>query len=72
MSKYIYAVCVDYENHIYTQAGASLKDAEEKIIEEYRNSYEIDEEFDNYREFCQFMSENYEVDFSELTDVETL
>lgn len=71
MSNYIYAEAYD-DNIIKTISASSMKNAEEKIIERTRNDYEIDEEFDNYHQFKNYMWDNYEVLISDPQDVEAL
>lgn len=72
MTTYIYAVSDEHFNHVHTIVGASLKGAQEKLIEKYRDSYEIDEEFTDYRDFKNFMIVEYEMVFSDLTDIDIL
>lgn len=59
MTTYIYAVC-DYDGHnqIKTVNAASLNSAQEKIIEKYRDYLEIDEEYDNWKEFIEDMQDH--------------
>ena len=71
MSNYIYAEACD-ENVIRTISAASLRNAEEKIIERFRDAYEIDEEFDNYHEFKNYMWEEFRVLVSNPRDVEAI
>ena len=50
MTTYIYAVYdQDCHNQIRTISAMSLKDAQEKIIEKYRDDLELDKEFDNWK-----------------------
>lgn len=70
MSNYIYAVATEDGNHLHKVVGVSTKNAEEKIIELYRNDLEIDKEFDNYHEFRKFMCEEYGYEFSSVQDIE--
>lgn len=72
MTTYIYAVSDEHSNHVHTIVGASLKGAQEKLIEKYRDIYEIDEEFTDYRDFKNFMIDEYEIVFSDLTDIDIL
>lgn len=58
MTTYIYAVCVDGENHLRTINASSMQNAKEKIIDLYRNDWEIDEEFDNWMDFIDYMDEH--------------
>lgn len=71
MSNYIYAVAYD-DNVIRTISASSIRNAEEKIIERCRDEYEIDEEFDNYHQFKNYMWDNYEVLISNPQDIEAL
>lgn len=71
MSNYIYAVAYD-DNVIRSISASSINNAEEKIIERFRDDYEIDEEFDNYREFKNYMWDNYQVLVSNPQDIEAL
>jgi hypothetical protein len=53
-------------------SARSLKDAQEKIIERFRDDLELDEEFDNWHEFIESMSE-YDIDITPtIQDIETL
>lgn len=74
MTTYVYAVCDDNcHNHIKTISARSQKDAQEKIIEHYRDELELDEEFDNWHEFIKFMSDEFDVDITPtIQDIETL
>ena len=74
MTTYTYAVCdQDCHNQIKTVSAISLKDAQEKIIEKFRDDLELDEEFDNWHEFIEFMSNEYDIDItSTIQDIETL
>lgn len=71
MSNYIYAVAYD-DNIIRTISASSISNAEEKIIERFRDDYEIDKEFDNYHQFKNYMWDNYEVLVSNPQDIEAL
>jgi hypothetical protein len=73
MTTYIYAVCdQDCHNQIKTVNARSLKDAQEKIIEKFRDDLELDEEFYNWQEFIEFMSE-HDMDITPtIQDIETL
>lgn len=57
MTTYIYAVCNYGHNQIKTVNATSLNNAQEKIIEKYRDQLEIDEEYDNWREFIEDMKD---------------
>ena len=74
MTTYIYAVCdQDCHNQIRTVNARSLKDAQEKIIEKFRDDLELDEEFDNWHEFIEFMSDEFDIDITlTIQDIETL
>jgi hypothetical protein len=74
MTTYIYAVCdQDCHNQIRTVSARSLKDAQEKIIERFRDDLELDEEFDNWHEFIEFMSDEFDIDITlTIQDIETL
>lgn len=71
MTTYIYAVC-DQHNQIRTISARSLKDAQEKIIEKFRDDLELDEEFDNWAEFLDFMDDHEIYITANIQDVETL
>lgn len=71
MSNYIYAIAYD-DNVIRTISASSIRNAEEKIIERCRDEYEIDEEFDNYHQFKNYMWDNHEVLISNPQDIEAL
>jgi len=60
MTTYIYAVCDNAHNQIKTVSATSLNNAQEKIIEKYRDYLEIDEEYDTWMEFIGDM-ENYDI-----------
>ena len=57
MTTYIYAVCEYGHNQIKTISATSLNNAQEKIIEKYRDYLEIDEEYDNWKEFMEDMGD---------------
>lgn len=71
MSNYIYAIAGD-KNVIKTISASSIRNAEEKIIERYRNDFEIDEEFDNYHQFKNYLWDNYELIISNPQDIEAI
>jgi len=73
MTTYVYAVCDENcHNHIRTISARSQKDAQEKIIEHYRDELELDEEFDNWYEFLDFMADHDIFITLTVQDVETL
>lgn len=74
MTTYIYAVCdQDCHNQIRTISAMSLKDAQEKIIEKFRDNLELDKEFTNWHEFINWISNEYSIDITPtLQDIETL
>jgi len=74
MTTYVYAACdQDCHNQIKTVSAGSQKDAHEKIIENYRDSLEIDEEFDNWFVFVDYLSDYYGIDLTPtIQDIETL
>lgn len=69
---YIYAVCSDGNNHLRTVNACSLQNAKEKIIEQYRNDWDLDEEFDNWMDFIMFMDEHEVYITHSLRDIEAL
>ena len=69
---YIYAVCSDDNNHLRTVNACSLQNAKEKIIEQYRNDWDIDEEFDNWMDFIKFMDDREVYITHSLQDIEAL
>lgn len=71
MSNYVYAEAYD-ENIIRTISATSLRNAEERIIERFRDEYEIDKEFDNYHEFKNYMWDEFEVLVSNPRDIEAI
>lgn len=73
MTTYVYAVCDENcHNHIKTISARSQKDAQEKIIEHYRDKLELDEEFNNWFEFLDFMT-NHDIFITPtVQDIETL
>lgn len=71
MSNYIYAVAYD-DNVIRSISASSIRNAEDKIIDRFRDDYEIEEEFNNYHEFKNYMWDNYEVLISSPQDIEAL
>jgi hypothetical protein len=71
MSNYIYAEACD-ENVIRTISATSLRNAEERIIEKFRDEYEIDKEFDNYHEFKNYMWDEFEILVSNPRDIEAI
>ena len=71
MTTFIYAVANDDGNNLKTITAQSRKAAEEKIIERLRDAYDIDEEFDSYRDFQREVPD-YGLSLSDLVDVDTL
>jgi len=71
MSNYIYAVACD-DNVIKSISASSIRNAEDKIIERFRDEYEIDKEFNNYHEFKNYMWDEYEILISSPRDIEAL
>jgi hypothetical protein len=57
---------------VKTVSARSQKDAHEKIIEHYRDSLELDEEFDNWFEFLDFMADHDIFITPTVQDLETL
>lgn len=73
MTTYVYAVCDEKcHNQVKTVSARSQKDAHEKIIEHYRDSLELDEEFDNWFEFLDFMADHDIFITPTVQDLETL
>lgn len=72
MTTYIYAVYDGDVNRLKTVTAQSLKAAQEKIIEHFRDEFDIDEEFDSFKDFCWYMEEHECVFFSELRDIDIL
>ncbi len=60
MTTYIYAACDYGRNQIKTVSATSLSNAQERIIEKYRDYLEIDAEYDNWKEFIEDM-EDYDI-----------
>ena len=71
MSNYVYAVAYD-DNVMRSISPSSIRNAEDKIIDKFRDDYEIEKEFNNYREFKDYMWDNYEVLVSNPQDIEAL
>ena len=71
MSNYVYAVAYD-DNVMRSISASSIRNAEDKIIDKFRDDYEIEKEFNNYREFKDYMWDNYEVLVSNPQDIEAL
>lgn len=71
MTTFVYAIDSDDGNHLKTITAQSRKAAEEKIIERLRDAYNIDDEFDSYREFKRAVPD-YGLWLSDLVDVDTL
>jgi len=71
MSNYVYAVAYD-DNVMRSISASSIRNAEDKIIDRFRDDYEIEKEFNNYREFKDYMWDNYEVLVSNPQDIEAL
>lgn len=73
MTTYVYAVCEDRgENHIRTINANSMQNAKEKIIDKYRNDWEIDEEFDSWADFLDYMYDHDVIISQSVLDVEAL
>jgi hypothetical protein len=71
MTTFVYAIDGDDGNHLKTITAQSRKAAEEKIIERLRDKYDIDDEFDSYREFQREILD-YDISISDLVDIDTL
>ena len=72
MTTYVYAVCDDNGNHIKSINARSMEHAKEKIIDIYRDKLELDEEFDTWSEFIDFMLEHEIYISYSIYDIETL
>lgn len=73
MNTYVYAVCDESDNHIRTINANSMQNAKDKLIDIYREHYEIDEEFDNWTDFINYMYENFNMVISQsVLDSEAL
>jgi len=72
MTTYIYAVCDDSGNHLKTVNAASMQQAKEKIIDIYRNDWDIDEEFDNWMDFIGYMEDRDVFISISILDVEAV
>jgi hypothetical protein len=72
MTTYIYAVCDDSGNHLKTVNAASMQQAKEKIIDIYRNDWDIDEEFDNWMDFIDYMEDRDVFISISILDVEAV
>lgn len=71
MTTYVYAVCDDNGNHIKTINARSMESAKEKIIDIYRDKLDLDEEFNTWSEFIDFMWE-HDINISySIYDIET-
>lgn len=73
MNKYIYAVSsADYYPQIESIYGTSFTDAEERIINKYIEKFDITREFVDFEDFRDWMNEHYNIDFSDIEDIEEL
>lgn len=76
MNKYVYAECpVDYWPSIRTISANSLDDATEKLIEQYTNEFEDDEniaEFSDFKQLREYLNDTYSIALSDLEDYEEL
>ena len=72
MTTYIYAVCENDSNSIETVNAASMNAAKEKIIERFRDTLELDEEFYNWNDFIEFMLDHDIVISKSIQDLEAL
>lgn len=72
MNKYIYSVCdSDGWPSLESIYGVSLQDAEDKIIMEYCDKYEL-ETVDDYPQLQENLNSEYGVVISDLYDYEIL
>lgn len=72
MNKYIYSVCAnDNWPTIESVMASSISDAEEKLISEYCEMFDINDNNLDYLEFQEFMNDRGVV-FSDLYDIEEL
>lgn len=72
MTTYVYAVCDNGENHVRTINANSMQNAKEKIIDKYRNDWEIDEEFNSWADFLDYMYDHDLVISQSVLDIEAL
>lgn len=73
MNKYVWAECpIDEWPTIKTIMANSLKDAENRIIEKYVSEFEIDEDFDSYTVFRNYLNNDYSVALSDVEIYEEL
>jgi hypothetical protein len=74
MNKYVYSEMYDFPE-IKTIMGKSYQDAVERLINKYVEQYENDEELpkiDNLEDLQLYMSDTYEVELSDLVDIDEL
>lgn len=74
MNKYVYSEMCDFPE-IKTIMGKSYKDAVERLINKYVEQYENDDELpkiDNLEDLQLYMSDNYDVELSDLIDIDEL
>jgi len=74
MNKYVYSEMYDFPE-IKTIMGKSYKDAVERLINKYVEKYENDEDLpkiDNLEDLQIYMSDTYEVELSDLIDIDEL
>lgn len=74
MNKYIIPVCLVREdiNWLEVVMARSISDCQDKLITIISEKYEIDEEFDNYREFKRTVDSEYDIIIGDIKDYETL
>lgn len=74
MNKYVYSEMYDFPE-IKTIMGKSYNDAAERLINKYVEKYENDEnlpKIDNLEDLQIYMSDTYEVELSDLIDIDEL
>ena len=74
MNKYVYSEMYDFPE-IKTIMGKSYNDAAERLINKYVEKYENDEnlpKIDNLEDLQIYMSDTYEVELSDLVDIDEL
>lgn len=72
MNKYIYSICPNDDwPTIESVMASSISDAEEKLISEYCEMFDIDDNNLDYLEFQELMNDRGVV-FSDLYDIEEL
>lgn len=73
MDEYIWAVSTDDTwPVINTLFATSLRDAEDRIMNHYFNILDINDDFENYDEFREYLNDKHHIALSDVEEVSEL